>query len=120
MLRIHACPVAQLAGLYQHCAMYLSAATDDGCGVTVLEAMRAGARVVASRVGAIPEVAGDIPQYFDPNSGKSLLMAVRRVLDEEPEKRAERTRVGRHRAMDYTWENCALKMLSALRRAGKT
>jgi len=117
VLRFEHCPLAQLAGLYQGCDMYIQPSLYEGSGVTVLEAMRAGAPVATSRTGGIPEVAGDAPIYFNPNSPASMLGAVRRVISEGPDARRLRVRAGLRIATDYTWEKCAWKTLAAFKRA---
>lgn len=117
VLRFEQCPVAQLAGLYQHCDVYIQPSLYEGSAVTVLEAMRAGAPVATSRTGGIPEVAGDVPIYFNPNSPASMLGAVRRAINEGPDARRLRVRAGRRAAIEYTWEQCAWKTLAAFKRA---
>lgn len=117
VLRFEQCPLAQLAGLYQRCDVYIQPSLYEGCGVTVLEAMRAGAPVATSRTGGIPEVAGDVPIYFNPNSPASMLDAVRRAINQGPDARRLRVRAGQRAAIEYTWEQCAWKILAAFKRA---
>jgi len=116
VLRLEQCPVAQLAALYQHCDAYVQPSLYEGSAVTVLEAMRAGAPVATSRTGGIPEAAGDTPIYFNPNSVASILGAIRRVINEDPETRRRRVRLGQRLAAEYTWEQCAWKTLTAFKR----
>ncbi|HEO71693.1 MAG TPA: glycosyltransferase, partial [Candidatus Hydrogenedentes bacterium] len=106
-----------LAALYQHCDLFVCPSLYEGSGVAVLEAMRAGAPVATSRAGGIPEVAGDTPVYFNPESVGSIAAAIRRLVDEGPAERWRRTTFGRRIAAQYTWEQCAWKTVSALRRA---
>jgi len=117
VVRVLRCPAAHLAGLYQHCDLFVCPSLYEGSAVTVLEAMRAGAPVVASRVGAIPESAGDTPLYFNPESVSSIVAAIRRMLDESPADRERRTRFGKQIAAEYTWERCAWKTIAAFRHA---
>jgi len=117
VVRIDRCPAETLAGLYQHCDVFIQPSLYEGSGVTVLEAMRAGAPVVTSRTGGIPEVAGDVPIFFNPESTHSLMAAIRRAIAEYPNERLNRTNSGRRCAAEYTWEACAWKTLSAFRRA---
>jgi len=115
-MRIEHCPAAQLASLYQHCVFFICPTLYTGTGITVLYGMRAGARVLAGRVGAIPEVAGNIPLYFNPESVDSIRRAVRRALDEDPKKREQLSKVAPDRTVECTWERCAWKTLSAFKR----
>jgi len=116
VVRIERCPTAQLAGLYQHCDLFICASLYEGSGVTILEAMRAGARIVSSRVGGIPELADKVPTYLNHENVDSIVAAIRWALNETRDERDERTRAGQHLAAQYTWEQCALKTLSAFKR----
>ncbi|HNR33575.1 MAG TPA: glycosyltransferase family 1 protein [Candidatus Hydrogenedentes bacterium] len=116
VMRIESCPATHLAGLYQHCDVFIQPSLYEGSGVTVLEAMRSGAPVVTSRTGGIAEVAGDTPIYFNPESTHSIIAGIRWALDEQPEQRQARVRYGKQAASEYTWERCAWKTLSAFKR----
>lgn len=116
-VRIEQCPDALLAGLYQHAALVLYPAPHDGCGVRLLEALGAGAPVVAPKSGAFTEVAGDAPLYYNPESTGTMVQAVRRVVAEKADQREQRVRLGkRHAGAQNTWDKCAWKILNALRR----
>ncbi len=117
VIRVYQCPTTHLAGLYQHCDLFIYPVLYEGSGVMVLEAMRAGAPIASSRVGGIPEIAGDIPFFFNPESVASIIAAVRRVLEENPDNRERRARFGKQLAAEYTWENCAWKTVAAFRQA---
>ena len=115
VMRIQQCPENALAGLYQHCAAVICPSFYEGSGVMALEAMRAGAQLVAGRIGAIPEFAGNAPIYCNPESPANLAAAIQRALDIEPEKRERRALYMTNAAAEYTWENCAWKTLQAFR-----
>jgi glycosyltransferase involved in cell wall biosynthesis len=117
VLRVEFLPDNHLAALYQHSAAYVYPALRPGAALGILQAMRAGARVVAPKAGGIPEMAGSVALYFDPKSMTSLVTAIQRALTEGAQERAAQIRFGKQTAAAYTWENCAWKTLSALRRA---
>lgn len=117
IVRVDRCPTQHLAGLYQHCDVFICASLYEGSGVAVLEAMRSGAPVATSRVGGIPEVAGDVPVFFNPENVGTIAGAIRRLLEENPEDHKRRLRFGRQIAGEYTWQTCAWKTVGALRRA---
>lgn len=117
VLRIEHLPVGHLAGLYQNCAAFIYPSLRAGSPFAVLQAMRAGARVVAPRTGAIPEAAGTLPLYFEPGSATSLTSALQRALNETRSERATQVKFGRQTAAAFTWDNCAWKTLAALRKA---
>ena len=116
VMRVESCPVTYLAGLYHHCDVFIQPGVDEGSGITVLEAMRSGTTVVASRTGGIPEVAGDTPIYFNHESLASFVSSIRWAVQESAEQRMNRTKFGRQVAGEYTWEKCAWKTLSAFKR----
>ena len=115
VVRIEQCPASCLAGLYQHCSLYIQPSLYEGSGVTILEAMRAGAMIASSRVGGIEEVAGDVPIFFNPESVASMQAAIRRALEETPEQHKQRAHHGHQIATEFTWEKCAWKTLSAFK-----
>jgi glycosyltransferase involved in cell wall biosynthesis len=55
------------------CSLY------EGFGMTVLEGMRAGKPVTASRIASIPEVAGDAVLYFDPYDIDDMCEAIHEI-----------------------------------------
>ncbi len=118
VLRIHRCPIPQIAGLMQHSDAFICTSLHEGACITILEAMRGGARVITPRVGGIPEIAGNFPVYYNHENPASLIGAIRRVLQETPQERAQQVAFSRRRAMEYTWENCAWRTLSAFKRVG--
>lgn len=116
IVRIERCSTAHLSGLYQHSNLFILPSVYEGSGVTVLEAMKAGARVATSRRGGIKEVAGDIPIFFNAEDVSSIVGAIRRGLTEDPAERERQIRFGRQIAAEYTWEKCAWKTLAAFKR----
>jgi glycosyltransferase involved in cell wall biosynthesis len=115
-MRVESCPASHLAALYHNCDVYVQPSLYEGSGITVLEAMRAGAPVATSRTGGIAEVAGDTPFYFNPESVHSMVATIRWALEETPEQRKKRSKYGRQMAAEFTWEKCAWKTLSAFKR----
>ncbi len=106
-------PDADLPSLFAHCELFALASTAEGFGIPVLEAMLAGAPVVCSNGGALPEVAGDAARYFDPLSVDSTTAALRDAL-EDPRPRDFWTVPALRRAQGFTWERSVGIMLEAL------
>ena len=116
-VRFEQCPNSCLASLYQHCDVFLYPAQYDGSSIRVLEALQAGAPIVTTSTGSVPEIGGNSPVFFNPGSIGSLLQALRRVLHENTGRVEPRVREGRRTASQHSWEKCAWKVLAALRRA---
>ncbi len=117
LIRVERCPDAMTAALMQHADMVLYPAAGDGSGMTVLQAMRAGARLIASKSGAVFELAGATPFYCEPDNAISLLQVMRRLLDETPDEYEKRRQMARSLVLDCTWERCGKKILSAVKRS---
>ncbi len=117
LIRVEQCPDRMLAAMMQHAQVVLYPAKGDGSGMHVLQAMRAGARIITSKSGAVFELAGTAPFYCEPDNPTSLLQVMRRMLDESDEEHDKRKQMGRSLVMDCTWERCGAKMVSALKRS---
>ncbi len=73
---------------------YVQASQHEGFGVSVAEAMLAGAIPVVSNAGALPEVVGDAGVILDSTEPKQLAEGIRTALDATPDqRRAARERV---------------------------
>lgn len=85
----------------------------EGFGLPVLEAQAAGAPVVCSDRGSLPEVAGDAAIFFAPDRPDQLadaLMAIR----ETPGRRREMVEAGLENVKRYSWERTARETLDAI------
>ena len=88
--------------LYSNASVVAYPSLDEGFGFPVLEAMAYDVPVVASRVGSIPEVAGDAAVLVDPTDVGGLASALGAVIGD----RALRESMidgGRRRAGMFTW-----------------
>jgi glycosyltransferase involved in cell wall biosynthesis len=78
----------------------------EGFGLPPLEAMAAGTPVVATAVGALPEVLGDAAVLVAPSDPDALAEALTALVDDDTARQAAITH-GRARAARYSWSACA-------------
>jgi phosphatidylinositol alpha-mannosyltransferase len=74
----------------------------ESFGITLVEAMAAGAAVVASDLEAFREVAGDAALFFEPGDAGALAEAVTELLLDDSKREAV-AEIGRLRASRYDW-----------------
>ena len=99
---------AELAQWYARASIFAFPSLDEGFGMPVLEAMAAGAPVIASNRSAIPEVAGDAAWLVDPENTGELAAAIQE-LTRNPERRAELSLRGLSRATQFSWSEAVEK-----------
>ncbi len=74
----------------------------EGFGLPPLEALALGTPVVATRVGALPEILAESAGWADPGNPDSLASAIDEVL-RDPSTAAHRTRLGENRLAQFDW-----------------
>lgn len=102
-----------LPALYSLASCFAFPSFYEGFGLVLLEAMACGCPAVASRGGAVPEVAGDAALLFDPHNVDEMTECLLRMLT-EAELRADHVRRGLARAGQFTWDRCAEETLRVL------
>lgn len=105
-------PSDALAALYRTAAALLVTSTYEGFGLPMLEAMRFGTPVIASRAASLPEVGGDAVAWFAPGDLNGLVAHIRRLAADDGE-RARLAAAGRERAARFSWDATAQGTLAA-------
>jgi glycosyltransferase involved in cell wall biosynthesis len=102
----------RLAQLYASAVAVVHPSLYEGFGLTPLEAMSAGAPVIAADAPGVSEVCADAARYADPRDPASFANAITEVAGSENLRRdlAER---GRRRVQEFSWDGCARAHLDA-------
>jgi glycosyltransferase involved in cell wall biosynthesis len=107
-------PTQELAQCLRGATAMLMLSRYEGFGIPVLEAMAAGAPVISSRSGALPEVVGDAGLLVDQENVVEVLEAIELLATNGPARQKLR-RLGKARARDYRWNRCVERLVRALR-----
>jgi len=100
------------AELYAGAGLLVLPSLDEGFGLPALEAMALGVPVVASSLGALPEVVGDCGILVDPASARDLADALEAVTTDSA--LAARLRdAGITRASQFNWPASARALVGA-------
>jgi phosphatidylinositol alpha-mannosyltransferase len=94
-------------GVLNKAAVYVAPNTGgESFGIVLVEAMAAGAAVLASDLPAFRDVGGEAIEYFPIGDTDALAGQLLDLLDDEPRRRAMSSR-GQHRAEDFDWVGVA-------------
>lgn len=111
---------ADLAALLQGASVCLEPATHADGALSLLEAMTAGAPVIATRAGAIPELGGEALRYVAPGDADGLADAARETILLPIEERAELVRQQVERARKFLPEATADALMALFRRLAES
>jgi glycosyltransferase involved in cell wall biosynthesis len=106
----------QLAALYRQCAVFVFPSTAEAFGIPLAEAMATGAPIASSKTSAMPEVAGEAAEYFDPSNITEMAETIERVLTDAG-LRERLTKAGRLRAARFHRSRVAAEITFVFRQA---
>lgn len=97
----------QLGWLYEHCLFSVYPSFYEGWGLPVAESIAYGVPCLASNSSSIPEIAGDLIDYFTPTSPDECLRGMERLAQPTTRKKA-RLRVQSYHPV--TWDDSIAKL----------
>lgn len=103
----------RLLSLYHNCAVFVFPSTVETFGNPLVEAMACGCPIATSNTAAMPEVAGDAAEYFNPHDVEDMARVIIDLL-ENPDKREDLSKRAVERARMYSWEETARKTADVL------
>jgi glycosyltransferase involved in cell wall biosynthesis len=98
--------------LYHGCLGLVFPSLYEGFGLPVLEAMSAGAAVIASDIPVLAELVTEPDARFDPRSTAAIAAGMMRLI-REPKLRARLQHLGGQQARRNTWTHVATRSLAA-------
>jgi glycosyltransferase involved in cell wall biosynthesis len=105
-------PNEELPSYYGLADLYVYPSSEEGFGLTPLEAMACGCPVVTSRASSLPEVVGDAALLVNPTDADELAGAMGRVLSDRA-LRHSLIQKGSKRAKEFSWRAGAEDIIRA-------
>jgi glycosyltransferase involved in cell wall biosynthesis len=99
----------ELIKLYQTSDALVQPSLSEGFGLTGVEALAAGAVLLASDIPIFREVYGDAAIYFNPHSVSHFLLAAEQLIEQTQAERRTRLQRGLTQVKQYDWSAMALK-----------
>lgn len=103
-------PNEEIAPYYGLADLYVYPSSEEGFGLTPLEAMACGCPVITSHTSSLPEVVGDAALTVRPTDAAEIAAAIDRLLG-DPDLRGTLARKGRERARRFSWRTAAEDIL---------
>lgn len=101
---------SKLANIYRNAKLVVFPSLTESFGMISVEAMACGCPLVASCAPAIPEIAGDAAEYFNPYDIDDMVSKIERVLANENLREALISK-GRERVARYNWQSSISQLL---------
>ena len=108
----------QLKTTYQNALMYVFPSMNEGFGIPVLEAFKAGIPVLVANNSCLPEIGGDAVIQFDPFNVKDIAEKMQRVID-NVDIRNDLIAKGDIRLKYFSWKQTAQELLKVFERANQ-
>jgi glycosyltransferase involved in cell wall biosynthesis len=98
----------ELAAIFRHAHAFVMPSLYEGFGLPLVEAMSCGCPVITSNRGALPEIAGNGAQCFDPFDIPKMVNAVVELV-RSPSELERRRSAALQRSVDFSWDKAAFE-----------
>lgn len=106
-----------LVRLYNLADAFVYPSYFEGFGIPPLEALACNTNVAVSNVSSLPEVIGDVGEYFNPFDEKDIEKCLKKILSREYKNYLDYENV--ERAKLFSWSNSAEKIMKIYQKIGK-
>jgi glycosyltransferase involved in cell wall biosynthesis len=106
-------PYEKLPPLYASASLFLFPSTCENFPNILVEGMASGVPTLASKLGPMPEIAGDGAVYFDPFEPDEIAEVIVRYWQDEAARAALRDR-GIRQSERYSWNETARQLLDVM------
>lgn len=103
-------PHDSFANLYAGASACVFPSVNEGVGLPILEAMACGIPVLCSNKGALKEVGGDVPLYFDSDDENDIAEAMQKIVEDD-DLRKKMIESGLKKASSYNWKDTITQIL---------
>jgi len=108
---------SQLPSLYSNALVLVQSSRYEGFGLTPLEAMASGIPAIAANSSSMPEVGGEVVQYFAPQNSEELAHQISRVLGDS-DLHNSLSSLGLERSAEFSLERMAKSTADVYRKLG--
>lgn len=107
-------PHDSFATLYAGATASVFPSVNEGVGLPILEAMACGIPVLCSDRGALKEVGGDVPLYFDSDNVNQISELMQKIVEDE-DTRVKMIESGLKKAAFYNWNETINETLDLIK-----
>ena len=95
-----------LAALYRHCKLFITATEIEACPNIAIEALASGCKIVSAMTQPLMEIFGAAAAYYPRRSVLELSNTITTLLS-NTERHDEMAQIALARSQDFSWEKCA-------------
>jgi len=106
----------ELNSYYEGATAYIFPSLNEGFGIPILEAFRAGIPVLVADNTCLPEVGGDAVITFDPHNVSDIKTKIEYVLD-NPALAKDLVQKGKNRLQLFSWKTAAEDLMAVFKEA---